>query len=281
MSYDPKNPFASPSMPPVATAGVAGYPTSIAYTRMYSYVFDNPNWMMNILFGALCSLIPIIGPLPMLGYQFEVIQTLLATQGTRYPDFDFNRFVDYLMGGLWPFLVQMVASLVLTPIMMIIIGVPMVLLFVAAAAAGDDAAPIVFLIGLPLFVLLIIPIAVVPAIFLMPMMLRAGLTQDFMEGFKFDWTMDFVKKTWFEIFLAMLFLAFTATLLAFLGILACYIGMFAVMPLIVLAQAHMLYQLYLIYLSRGGKPVPIKPTTSMAPPSPPLTPPTGPVPPRY
>ena len=30
------------------------YPTSIEYMRMYSYVFDNPNWMMNISgLGAL------------------------------------------------------------------------------------------------------------------------------------------------------------------------------------------------------------------------------------
>ena len=57
MSYDPKNPFASPSLPPpVATSHVAGYPDRIDYMRAYNYIFESPNWMMNVLWGSLCLL---------------------------------------------------------------------------------------------------------------------------------------------------------------------------------------------------------------------------------
>jgi hypothetical protein len=70
--------------------------------------------------------------------------------------------------------------------------------------------------------------------------------------------MGFVKKTWVEMFLGLLFLMFTSMVLGILGALACYIGLFFVMPLIFLAQAHFLYELYLLFLSRGGEPVPIK-----------------------
>jgi len=108
MSYsDPSNPYSSP--PSAAGGPNAGwYPqvtpiSGMDYMRMVTYVFDNPNWLMNIVLVALCSLIPIVGAIVVLGYQYEVVVALLANQGTRYPDFDFGRFVDYLMRGLWPF----------------------------------------------------------------------------------------------------------------------------------------------------------------------------------
>ena len=240
--------FAAPAFKPI---------DRLQYMRMYQYIFENPNWMMNILLPALCGLIPVIGPLVLLGYQYEVVIALLGTGGLRYPDFDFNRFVDYLLRGLWPFLVQLIASVILVPLYLVLV-IPMMLLMGAAGGAGDDAAPIIFLVGMAIFMVVIFAVAMLLAFILMPMQLRAGLTADFAQGFNFGWAMSFVKKTWVEILLGLLFLMFTSMVLGILGALACYIGIFFVMPLIFLAQAHFLYELYLLFLSRGGEPVPIK-----------------------
>jgi len=251
------NPYASPAaVPPASAAPLAFKPISkIEYLRMYQYVFENPNWLMNILQGALCSVIPIVGPLVMIGYQFEVIEALLATEGRRYSDFTFNRFADYLLRGLWPFLVQLVASLVIAPLIGLLVAVPVLILVAIASAAGKESGPAVIAVGVPLLVLVLIPLSIAVSVVLVPLMLRAGLAQDFVEGFNFNWLTDFLKKTWMETFLALLFIAVTAMLLAPLGMLACYVGMFFVMPVIFLAQANMYYQLYLLYLSRDGMPV--------------------------
>jgi hypothetical protein len=96
---------------------------------------------------------------------------------------------------------------------------------------------------------------------MVPPMLRAGLAQDFAEGFNFGWVLDFLKRTWMEMILGLLFLMFSAAVLGVLGLLACYIGLFFVMPVVFLAQAHLNYQLYVLYLSRGGTPIPEKPAT--------------------
>jgi hypothetical protein len=251
------NPFASPAeVPPVSATALAFKPISkIEYFRMYQYVFENPNWLKNILLGALCSLIPIVGPLVMIGYQFEAIEALLASQGGRYPDFIFDRFADYLVRGLWPFLVQLVASLVIAPLMLIVILVPMLIVFAIAGAAGDESGPVVIAVGMPLLALVVFPLSIAISVVLVPPLLRAGLAQDFAEGFNFGWIMDFLKRTWMETFLALLFIAVSAGLLGILGMLACYVGIFFVMPLVFLAQANMYYQLYLLYLSRDGMPV--------------------------
>jgi hypothetical protein len=243
--------------------------------RAYNYVFENPNWGMNLLWGFLCLvstiLIPVIGQLIFLGYMFEVIDGLLANRGGRYPDFDINRFGDYLGRSLWPFLVKLVAAVVAVPVALIVIAIPAVIMGLLAAAVGEDNAGIVIAIGVPLLVLVIIAIGVLVSIVILPMVFRAGMTQNFAEGFNFGWAMDFAKKTWLEMFLAMLFLVFSAMLLGIIGVILCYLPVFAVGALVMLVEGHLMYQLYLLYLSRGGMPLPLK----VGAPVPSGPPPTG------
>jgi len=256
------NPFAAPQVSPYAPlpATPAYKPIDrLQYLRMYQYIFENPNWVTNVLLAAVCCVIPVIGPLVVLGYQYEIVIALLMTGGRRYPDFDFNRFADLLMRGLWPFLVQLVASLVLMVPLMVVIMVPFfILMALVANAHGNDAMGIIAVFGFIAWGLLIIPLSILPAMVLIPMQIRAGLAMDFAVAFNFGWITDFVKKTWLEMFLGLLFVSFTAMLLAMLGYVACIVGLFVVMPLIYLAQAHLLYELYLLFLSRGGEAVAIK-----------------------
>jgi hypothetical protein len=253
------NPFAAPQTSPYPQSATPAFKPieGLQYLRMYSYIFENPNWMMNVLLTAVCGLIPIIGGLVLMGYQYEVVIAMLMSGGTRYVDFDFNKFADYLMRGLWPFLVGLIASLVAVPLALVF--VPLMFMVIAlAGSAGEDAAPLILLIVMPVMFLFIFAISLIPALFIVPMQIRAALAQDFAVAFNFGWVWDFVKKCWMEMFLGMLFVGFTGMILALCGMLACYIGMFFVMPLIFLAQAHFIYELYLLFLSRGGEPVQIK-----------------------
>ena len=77
--------------------------------------------------------------------------------------------------------------------------------------------------------------------------------------------MDFVKKTWVELILSILFIQFSGMILMMLGLLAFCIGAYAAMAIMLLAQSHLWYQLYMLYLSRGGRPVPLKQQTTMMP----------------
>src|SRR5688572_24345191 len=117
---DPRNPYQSPQAYPAA-AGASMPVTApklerLEYFRAYSYIFDNPEWTMVLLWGALMAIVPVVGPLVLLGYMFVVMDGLLASGGARFPVLDLNRFVDYLVRGLWPFLASLVVSLVLLPL---------------------------------------------------------------------------------------------------------------------------------------------------------------------
>jgi Protein of unknown function (DUF4013) len=261
------NPYASPIAPPPAPAkevvGGTGQ-TAMQYMRAYHFIFENPNWTTTVAYIGLCTLAAIIPgvsillQLLFLGYQFETIELLLRTRGTQYPDFSFGRIGDYLGRGIWPFLLNLIVSVVLVPIIYIAVIIMIVVVALLAHAAGDQAGPVIAVIGgifgFAIFLGLMLSIMMLVA----PMLLRCGLAQDFGAAFQFSWISDFVRKMYREMVLAGLFMMGTALPLALAGILACGIGICVVTPIILLAQTHLLYQLYGIYLTRGGQPVPMK-----------------------
>jgi hypothetical protein len=244
----------------------SGRPTQVEYLRVFSYVFESPHWLTTILIGGLCyfaqQLLPVIGivgPLLFLGYQFEVTEALLRNKGASYPEFDFDRFSDYLMRGLWPLLVYLaIAVMTIIPVSIVCLG-----MFGAAAAVSGavdkDVAPLVVVAVMLMCFLITMIIGVVVSLFATPMMLRAGLMQQFGEAFKFGWAKDFVGRTWKEMILFWLFMMVAYLVLAPLGLVMFCVGIFAVAALFTMANGHIYYQLYALYLARGGEPIPLDP----------------------
>jgi len=279
MSYPPPppgpNPYESPTSPSAATYFAAGSSqTQMEYMRAYNYIFENPDWMKSVLFMALLfipAMIPGVGiivNLFYLGYQFEVIDSLLKSQGRQYPTFDFGRMGDYLGRGIWPFLVNLVGTVVLFPIIYIGLLVAGLLVSGITSAAGESLGPILGMVLGLIVGVTFIGITFAAMFVMVAMILRAGLTQEFGAAFQFDWIKDFCRRMWLEMLLSGLFMMATGFVLEILGVIALCIGLLFVIPLLFLAASHILYQLYVVYLSKGGIPIPIKLTPqSMMPPT--------------
>ena len=88
-----------------------------------------------------------------------------------------------------------------------------------------------------------------------PLALRAGLMQDFGAAFNWQFARDFLGRMWGVTLLADLFLIFSAMVLQLVGMLAFCVGWIVVIPLVQLAQAYLLWELYEEYLRRGGAEV--------------------------
>lgn len=252
------------------------------YWQSYRYVFNNPKWLTNLTLGAVCSLIPWIGQIVLIGYFFEIIEVLLRRRqqeraGTpqqladplgegvmdalpvdedhdvgSYPDFNFNRFSEYLTGGIWPFLVRMIVNLVIGMIAGFLLMAGFMLAGFAAAASDS---PVLFLAVYALFWVAYAFLMMVASIFTTPLYLRAGLSGDFASAFSMEFYRDFMKRVGKEVVLAELFMAVTGTLEVIVGLLLCYIGIFPAIALLMYAHHHLEYQIYELYLERGGMPV--------------------------
>jgi hypothetical protein len=237
----------------------------VDYWQAYKYTFVKESWKMNLLWGSVCQLVPVAGPIAFMGYQFEIVEKLSHEPDSQYPDFDANRCVEYFLRGVWPFLALLCLTipvmLIMTAIMVVVAMVVIGLIAPAVGPAGgnNSATPLVIaIVGYVIFILLSILISIVFYIFSLPVLIRAGLSQDFSQAFNYQWAKSFVSKMWRDMLLGILFMFVTSIPLGIAGYMACFVGLYPVMALISMAYAHLYAQFYKQFLARGGEAVPFK-----------------------
>jgi hypothetical protein len=220
------------------------------YMRGFQFIKDRPNWMQNVLLGAVCMLIPIIGQIVFVGYMFEVIDALHKDPEHKdYPDFDFNRFTEYLGRGIWPWLAEFLFGLIIA-IPLTIIGAVIMIGFFAIARE-----PWAILVGELLAFLVIIPLAVLLGVFVWGPEFHAGMTRQFQFGPMIEFGKAFFRLMKKEMMMTALFLVGATFVAMILVIVTCYIAAFFVGPVFMYAKHHWLFQMYELYLQRGGTPL--------------------------
>ncbi|OAI40503.1 hypothetical protein AYO40_00805 [Planctomycetaceae bacterium SCGC AG-212-D15] len=246
------------------------------YFAAYRFIFWNPKWLIIILIGCLCMLIPVVGIIVFIGYLFEIIEFFHrrceeekvptvqpaddAIQTGRgpmtddareaaYPDFDVNRLSDYLMRGLWPVLVNVVASLLILFALGIFFFVSLILIRVAA---DNNVGGLVIGITIGVMVVAYFALILVWSIVQVPIYLRAGLGRDFASAFSVRFFKDFLRRVGKELILAQLFLFAGSLVLTLAGLVACYFGLYPATVVMIMATHYMDFELYELYLERGG-----------------------------
>jgi hypothetical protein len=236
----------------------------LQYLHSYSYVFESPNWFSNLALSSVCMMIPIVGPIVLWGYQFEIIDRLHRAPKHIYPDFEFNRFGEYLTRGVWRFLVNMITQMILVPVnLFVVYGSMFAIMGIGMAAAPNPnaagpAIAIAAMIIVPLAIAAIMGAALLIRFFTLPLVLKASLSGDAGGLVDFKFLGDFVRRTWREMLMEMLWMLVTTPIVAVLGYAMCLIGAFPAFVLIGMADAQTNWQLYEIYLARGGTPIELK-----------------------
>ena len=128
----------------------------------------------------------------------------------------------------------------------------------AGVAAGDDevAATMIGVVFVVFFVLMLVLLLLSPLV-IMPMSLRAGLMQEFGAAFDFGFVRDFIRRVWVDVLLGQVFLFTTYLVLLPLGLALCCVGIYPLMVLWLFAHTHLVFQLYELYLARGGQEIPL------------------------
>lgn len=254
-----------PPMPPpeVSASGAVGF----AWGNMRA---DSGTWFT----AAIFQLIPVIGPIALQGWHAEIMQRLVHRHPQPVPKLSFNDLMKYLNRGLPAFLVALVAG----GIVGMLISLPMSCLGGVASAmlsshrgyaggGGDDGAALGVVAVMGLVGLFTMLVAFPAGMMIQGATLRAELTEDFGQSLKFGPIWDYVKRTWKTQLLAGFVFAFFAWLMALGGMLMCFVGIYAMVPVLQLGSMHLRYQTYQLHLSRGGEPIPTKmPEAPAAPP---------------
>jgi hypothetical protein len=234
------------------------------YNSSLTDFFKCPAWKNNMLLGAVATFIPIVGPLVLFGWH----NTCLWARGDRedpvqFPAFNFDSFSKYLERGLWPFLVNLVASLVLVPVILIL-QIGLMLLLISNRPHGGNIALLVVVMGLIFIIYLIV--LVFFGLFSTPLILRAIITQDFKAAFDLRFAKSFISLMWKEILSVMVFMLGVGLCLMVIAVITCYIGAILAAPVVMFSWHHLQRQLYKLYLTRGGEAVPLSPKLHDLPP---------------
>ena len=227
------------------------------YTASVTDFFKSPKWLMNLLLAGVCVVIPFIGAIALKGW---IIGGLWGRDDERpetFPDFDFGNFGKYLERGLWPFLVMLVSSVAIGVVFAIVM-IPAALISGAVTHGSHDNGCVAAIMALFMFCFYIV-IFVGMFFVLTPLTIRATLLQDFAQSFNVAFVKRFAALMWKEILLASLFLVAAGAVLISLGTLALCIGIYFATVIIYFSWLHLQKQLYQLYLSRGGEPIPVSP----------------------
>lgn len=270
MSNDPfgSNPYSAPGpasyaqkYQPAPMVETPGGPWGMNYFGAFDMIHRNPDWFVNLLLMFVCAIIPVVGSIVISGYMYETVEILHRTGGVYYPRFDFNRFVEYLLRGVGPFLIGLILGTLLS-VVALVGYFAIVVSAVAAGAAGNgngEVAGVGAAIGMLFFFAFFFTALLVVNFVQLPLALRGGLSSDIGQAFNFGWAMDFMKKTWLEMLLVFLFqFAVSMVAMVFIAV-TCYLGMLIAIGYMILISAWLQFQLYRVYLSRGGEPIPFKP----------------------
>jgi len=222
---------------------------------------------MNLLLGGVCVLIPIVGPMVVLGWLITGFWARQDQNFETFPEFNFSHFGKYLERGLWPFLVAFVVSaafsIVLVPLTWVLI-IPTMLIGGLSSGNEPNAGTCVGAIAMILTILVVAVVIFAMMLVLVPLKIRASLTQDFAKSFDIGFVKRFLALTWKEMVLSSLFVMLSGTLIVCLGMIVFCVGMYFATVLVYFSWIHLHKQLYALYLSRGGEPVSLSPKLSEA-----------------
>jgi hypothetical protein len=245
---------------------------TMKYHGSISDFFKMPKWLVSVLLGSVATMIPVVGPIVVSGWQvggFWARGKDMDAEG--FPGFDFQYFMKYLERGLWPFLVHMVASLALMPVLLVLMLVPLFSTGAFGAHAGQAGFELLGAVSVGLMISAMIVGYVLAmlafSLITVPLMLRATITQNFTQAFNVSFVKDFLSRVWKETLLVFIYMFGVGLVMMIIAIITCYIGLFPCMVVVMYAWAHLQRQLYQLYLERGGEDIPLSAKLMDTPPA--------------
>ncbi len=237
--------------------GIQAYPEgfyqpvkSFDLTRMLSAPFKSPNWLMNLLWMFVCQLasVIVVGSLVTFGYQAEVAESRSGGRSENWSDFNPDRFTEYLMRGLWPFLWSIIWTLPL----IIFIGAPVIITVALSEfllRSNNDVLGIIIIITGGLVSLVVYCFSMLA---MLASILHAGLGNDFQKGADIKWIGAYISKMGLTTVAVGIVFVLVSMVVNIVGFLLFCVGFLAATPLMNLMAADVVSQLHDIFVSRGG-----------------------------
>ena len=205
--------------------------------KAFTFVFDDKDWLRKVVLNALIGLIPIVGPLYLMGWGLEVAKRV-ATRGLEpLPDIDFGAYLGH---GARAFVVALVYTAPLW-ISNLVAG----LLFSRVPGGGQGPADALVGLGTACGGLLVLLYLILLGLLLPAAMTRSAVFGSIEAGLNFKAVWMAVRAAPGAYVLVLIGTFVSGILAAFVGILACGVGIIFTMTYYEAVTGHLYGQAYL------------------------------------
>jgi hypothetical protein len=210
------------------------------FARAFSYIFEDSEWLKKVGIAALVFLIPFVGPITVLGWSLTVTKRVTEGQTTDLLP-GWENFMDHLMLGLKAFVVGFAYSL---PVILIS-SCSNVLPIIAQEMRGDmyDVMVTVSMIASICFGCFTFLYSIFLGLALPAAYAQVAVTGEIGAGFRFGEVFGLVKAA-IGAYVLVLVGGIAAGLIAGLGVIACFIGVFFTASLAYAIMGHFYGQAY-------------------------------------
>jgi len=219
--------------------------------KSFTYVFEDPNWIMKLVIGGLVSLVPIVN-FAALGYMITTLKNVADGQAQPLPEW--SNFGDYFMKGLYLFvgiLIYFIPVIVLYCCMFVLSMVA----GMGASGNSDAGGALATLVGLLSFCLwcLVILFVLVVAVMLPAAFTRYAVSNQLSVFWDFRGNFDLISKNLSNYIIALL-IAWVAGFVAGFGVILCFIGVVFTSFWAQLVGAHVYGQFWRVSQGMGMTP---------------------------
>ena len=205
------------------------------FGKAFSYVFEDQDWIKKVGISALIMLIPIVGQIVVGGWALEITRRVIRRDPEPLPDW--SEFGDFAIKGLKVMVIGIAYAL---PLILLSICGQVPYFFVDSM--GSDAETFVMFLSICIGCF-----SMIYGIFL-GFVLPAALgnfaaTEELSAAFRFGEVFGLLRAAPMA-YLMVLVGAFVAGLVAMLGMVACFIGLFVTIPYSYAVNAHLQGQAY-------------------------------------
>jgi hypothetical protein len=220
------------------------------YGRAFSFAFEDADWLKKIGIAALVMLIPLIGPIVLMGWGLEITRRVINLDPSPLPGWD--DFGSYVSKGFQAFVV----SLVYTLPVLLIVGCGQVAIFGSAAALGnsidsDMAGGLVAAVSVCTGCLAVI-LGIAASLLIPAAIGKLADTGQLGAAFRFGEVFATFRAAPGPYILSMLIISVMAMVLSPVGALVCGIGALVTSALISAFSGHLYGQAYNVAKAARG-----------------------------
>lgn len=221
--------------------------------KSFTYMFEDPNWIMKILIGGIVSMIPIVN-FAGLGYGATALKNI--AEGSQNPLPEWGNFGDHFMKGLYVFVGVLVY---VSPIILVYccMGILTTVLggvggSTTSGDAGGALAGIISLLSICMSCLVFV-LALAVAVMYPAAYTRFAMTNQLASFWDFRGNFDLIKNNASNYIIAIL-IAWVASFVAGFGVILCFIGVIFTSFWSQLVSSHVFANFWLQSKGLGAAP---------------------------